>query len=139
MRHAFTLVEILIVVVILGILAAVIVPALAGATDDAAEATTQSELQKIRRALDVYMARWDGSPPPIAEGGTAASWGPLVSVDYLKSPPVNPWVGAANDQVIVHGTSADSAYQTTHAWVFNPSTGEIWAGGFDASDNPLPR
>ena len=52
--HAFTLVEILIVVVILGILAAIVVPSFLGAVDQAAIGTTQSELTKLRRAVEVF-------------------------------------------------------------------------------------
>jgi len=45
---AFTLVEILIVVIILGILAAIVIPQFTSATQDAKSAATYNELQKLR-------------------------------------------------------------------------------------------
>ena len=138
-HHAFTLVEILIVVVILGILAAVVVPSFLGAVEEASVGTTQSELHKLRRAIDVYQVRNGNGLPTIAAGD--GTWGPLISGNgaYLKEPPVNAYVGGSNQQVIVLGTAPDSAFQTDHAWVYNSSTGEIWAGGFDMNDQPLPH
>lgn len=138
-RRAFTLVEILIVVVILGILAAIIVPQFANATSEAASGTTASELEKLRRAVDVYQARWSNALPPIEEGN--GTWGPLVGGggEYLKEAPRNPYVGGANGRVVTLASEADSAFQTDYGWIFDPTTGRVWAGGFDADDRPLPR
>mgnify|MGYP000733876461 CR=1 FL=1 len=136
-RAGFTLIEILVVVVILGILAIVVVPQFANATEDAAQTTTLSELDKLRRAIEVYRAR-NGTMPLIPAG--SGTWGPLVGTgEYLRSGPVNPWVGGVNRNVIIHRSSPDTAFQTTHAWIYNPETGQIWAGGFDGQDNPFPR
>jgi len=138
-RHAFTLVEILIVVVILGILAAIVVPQFAGAVEDSAVTTTKSELQKLRRAIEVFEVRNENSLPDITAGD--GTWGELIvsTGAYLKEPPANPYVGGENAKVIVLGDAPDNAYQTAYAWIYNDATGEIWAGGFDADDEPLPR
>lgn len=137
--HAFTLVEILIVVVILGILAAIVVPSFLGAVDQAAIGTTQSELTKLRRAVDVFEVRNGNSIPAVTAGD--GTWGDLIASTgaYLKEAPVNPYVGGENQRVIAIGNAPDDAYQTSYAWIFNDATGEIWAGGFDANDQPLPR
>ncbi len=138
-RHAFTLVEILIVVVILGILAAIVVPQFVGAQEEAAIGTTTYELEKLRRAIDVYMARNDFEVPPVTAGD--GTWGPLTAGngEYLKGAPQNPYVGGVNSRVIIIGNAPDGAYQTTHAWIFDDTTGDVWAGSFDANDDPLPR
>lgn len=138
-RMGFTLVEILIVVVILGILAAIVVPQFANATEEAAAGTTVTELEKLRRALDVYMARWDNQLPEIEAGD--GTWGALVAStgEYLKSPPINPYVGGSNARVITLAGQADAAFQRDYGWVYDAGTGQIWAGGFNADDEPLPR
>ncbi len=135
--HGFTLVEILIVVVILGILAALVVPLMAGATQDAAVATAQTELNKVRRAVEVFMISNDNTLPAVVAGD--GTWGEIVSRAYLREAPINQYVGGANARVIAFGNAPDGAYQTTHGWIFDNATGEVWAGGFDGDDQPLPK
>jgi general secretion pathway protein G len=136
--RAFTLVEILIVVVILGILAAIVVPQFVGAVEDSAVTTTQTELEKLRRAMEVFQVRNENSLPSVSAGN--GTWGDLIAStgEYLKEAPSNPYVGGANARVIVIGNAPDGVYQTAHGWVYNDATGEVWAGGFDANDEPLP-
>lgn len=134
---AFTLVEILIVVVILGILAAIAFAGFTGATDDARQNTAYSELQKIRRHIGVYQARNSQLLPTVVIGD--GTWGEIVGSDYLYSAPTNPWVGGDNGKKIVFGAAPDPAYQTDHGWIFDPATGNVFAGSFDANDHPIPR
>jgi prepilin-type N-terminal cleavage/methylation domain-containing protein len=134
---AFTLVEILIVVVILGTLAAIAVMGFAGATSDAQASATASELQKIRRHIGVYQARNVQHLPSVTPGD--GTWGEIIGRDYLLSPPTNAWVGGANSRVIVFGSSPDTVYQSNYGWIYNPVTGDVYAGGFDSHDQPLPR
>lgn len=134
---AFTLVEILIVVVILGILATIAIMGFAGATSDAQASSTASELQKIRRHIGVFQARHIQQLPAVTAGD--GTWGEIIGRDYLLSPPTNAWVGGPNSRVIVFGTGPDSAFQTNYGWIYNPSTGDVYAGGFDDHDQPIPR
>ncbi len=136
-RRAFTLVEILIVVVILGVLAAIVVASMGRSTEEAAIGTTLHELHKLQRAVEVYQARHENLLPSVEAG--EGTWGELVGREYLKEAPLNPYVGGDNAKVIAISDTPDSEYQTTHGWVYSATTGEVWAGGFDADDNPLPR
>ena len=136
-RRAFTLVEILIVVVILGILAAIVVPQYAHATEDAATVTAIHDLQKLRRAIEVYKAKNANGLPSVTAG--KGTWGEIVSPNYLKRAPYNNWVGGANGSTIIIGNGPDAAYQKTHGWIYDDTTGEVWAGSFDAKDEPLPK
>jgi general secretion pathway protein G len=136
--RAFTLVEILIVVVILGILAAMVVPQFVNATVEAEQKSAYHEVQKLRRAIEVYQVRNANVLPDIEEGDR--TWGSLVldAGEYLKDAPVNPYVGD-NKGIIVFGNAPDGAYHTDYGWIYNPATGEVWAASFDANDTPYPK
>lgn len=135
---AFTLVEILIVVVILGILAAIATPQFAAATQDATRTATLDQLVKVRRAMAYYYYANGSRYPQVTAGD--GTWGELISASspYMRTPPVNNWV-SANGRVIALSASADTAYQSAHGWIYDPATGNIFAGSFDSSDNPFPR
>ncbi len=137
-ENAFTLVEILIVVVILGILAAVVTPQFATATDDSRMATAHHELTKLRRAIEIYQVRNANALPNVLAGD--GTWGELVLPgQYMSGPPGNSWVGGVNAGVIVIANAPDGAYQTTHGWIFDDTSGQVWAGSFDANDQPYDR
>jgi prepilin-type N-terminal cleavage/methylation domain-containing protein len=135
--HGFTLVEILIVVVILGILAAIVIGLFGSATTEAQREVTFSELQKLRRHVGVYQARNSQRLPAVTDGD--GTWGEIVGRDYLLSPPTNAWVGGANSRRVIIGTAPDTSYHTNYGWIFDASTGQVWAAGFSADDEALPR
>ena len=70
----FTLVELLIVVIILAILAAIIIPQFSGATDDAEQAAYDTNIANIRAAIDLYRQQHNEYPGAvIATGGTCVN------------------------------------------------------------------
>lgn len=94
----FTLIEILVVVVIIGILGAVIVPNLLGRPDQARITAAKSDIRNLSNALDIY--RLDNFVYPSTEQGLEA----LVSQPsgfpepknynpdgYVKNLPTDPW------------------------------------------------
>lgn len=141
-RGAFTLVEILIVVVILGILAAIVVPQFAGASTEAQINATYNELQKLRRTIGVWRVRNPDQAAPFLDGDGETGWGPIVgnAEEYLLSAPINSYIGGPNGKVIrIADEAADGAFHTDYGWKFNPRTWEVYAAGFDDADKPLPR
>lgn len=62
-RKGFTLIEILIVVVILGILAAIVIPQFTNAAQDANVSSAQSQLQTVRSQIELFRVQNDGALP----------------------------------------------------------------------------
>lgn len=101
------MVEILIVVVITGILAALVVPQFANATEEAGRTATIDSLTKIRRAIDVYYIRNGNLWPNIIEDNGQAAWGELMtntSNTYLREF-YNYWVPSSAARVVIFGTA----------------------------------
>ena len=84
LKRAFTLIEILIVVVILGILAAVVVPQFTNAADDANDAAVRSQLQTLRGQIELYRAQQFSDPDLIHNG-----WSELIDNNYIMVEPTN--------------------------------------------------
>ncbi|MBC7834378.1 MAG: prepilin-type N-terminal cleavage/methylation domain-containing protein [Phycisphaerales bacterium] len=135
MNRAFTLVEILIVVVILGILAAIVVPQFTNASEDAQVGNVETQLSTIRSQIELYRVRNNGTlPPALAAGGAqAAAWADLVGSDYMRAAPINPRV--SNGDVALSAASPPvGAAGDAAGWIFNATTGEITPGRFDETN-----
>ena len=109
-KKGFTLVEILIVVVILGILAAVVIPQFTNASTEAKENSLKSDLRTMRSQIELYKIRNSDTPP--------ATLAVLETDNYLREVPVNPFSGQAREGIAT-GVDVD--------WVYVAATGEITA------------
>jgi general secretion pathway protein G len=69
-QHGFTLIEIMVVVIILGILAAIVAPNVIGRIDDAQISKAKADLRNIESALKLY--RMDNFNYPTTEQGLQA-------------------------------------------------------------------
>lgn len=81
--RGFTLIEILIVVVILGILAAIVIPQFTNAAQDANESSARSQLQTMRSQIELYRVQNNGTAP-------ANPWTELIADGYIRAAPVWP-------------------------------------------------
>ena len=70
-QHGFTLVELLIVVIILAILAAIVVPQFSAATDDAKLSALDTNLANMRSSIDLYYQQHGKYPGDVTSIGTA--------------------------------------------------------------------
>jgi len=66
-RSGFTLIEVLIVIVVIAILAAIVVPRLLGAGREAREASLRAHLQEIRNAIGLFQAQMGDYPAGLAD------------------------------------------------------------------------
>ncbi len=81
MKAGFTLVEILIVVVILGILAAIVIPQFTEASTEAKTSSLCTDLQSVRSQIELYKIQHNDNLPGVANGthlGTAGFQGSLT-------------------------------------------------------------
>ena len=95
-QRGFSLIEIMVVVVILGILAALVVPKIINRPDEARVVKAKQDVMSIQRALDLY--KLDNGFYPSTDQGISAlvhqpNAGPTPNnwQSYLKSVPKDPW------------------------------------------------
>ena len=90
-RRGFTLIEILIVVVILGILAAIVIPQFTNASQEATASAIRSQLQTIRGQIELYRVRNAGNLPAGFTGADSSLLDPPGDqAPYLTQAPTLP-------------------------------------------------
>jgi general secretion pathway protein G len=130
-KRGFTLVEILIVVIILGILAAIVIPQFTNASSDARSSSVRSTLQTLRGQLELFKIQHGDVPPDAtmletvmagkthrADVATTVATGTLGP--YVQAFPTNPLNG--------YSTVVNAA-GTTAGWVYTVVGGQytVWA------------
>ena len=136
--RAFTLVEVLIVVIILGILASIVIPRFVSATDESRENALKMNLYRIRTQLQLYHTQHNDNWPTLAafedemtlssnaSGTTAAVGTPGFPFGpYLRALPNNPETGAST---VGNGAVGSSD------WYYDETV-----GGFYANDTAESR
>lgn len=127
-KRAFTLIEILIVVVILGILAAIVIPQFTDASQQAQDASVRSQLQTLRAQIELYRVKNGGTDPALI----ASQWAPMTNANppYLQGAPKNPLRN--------NGTTVAAAVGAGVAWVWRPRgaglPNDLYAAATDAAE-----
>jgi general secretion pathway protein G len=137
--RGFTLVEILIVVIILGILAAIVIPQFTNASTQARQSNLSTQVQSLQQAISLYnlqhsatatsplnlVSGWtqlteytDINGNVSATGSTTFAYGP-----YINSIPVNPLTATANASTVAANPTSSPG------WVYVSGTGKFYATG----------
>jgi prepilin-type N-terminal cleavage/methylation domain-containing protein len=109
----FTLIELLIVIVVLGILAAVVVFALGGVTSKSAKASCAADAKTLETAIAAYQAQTGLTPTANVDtqatsAAAANSLDPTAGTDYLRS-----WPNNSTHYYIGIGMTGTSPFATT--------------------------
>jgi general secretion pathway protein G len=126
-------VELLVVVVVLGILAAIVIPQYGSSTEGARVASMSALLRTLREQFEIYKiqhdnqyprldALWDSVTQTSDAAGNPDPDGTLGP--YLMQPPRNPYTLGTNIVAMGSGSARDG-------WEYDEGTGAIVAVGFD--------
>ena len=145
--NAFSLLELVILVMILGIIAAIAIPRMSRGSAGAQEAALKANLRVLRDAIDRYAAEHDGKFPAILTALTkytdaAGAVSDTKTSTYIYGPyihrippcPTGPrigetgWAAAGTDPPTVVSNTP------TVGWLYDPATGGVWVNDVNHLD-----
>ena len=115
-RSGFSLVELVVVVLIMGILAAVAAPRMFDKMSEAKQSSTKQSLSVVRSAIELYKLETGNYPADPSANLITYLKGPFPTCEVLDS-------GNANVKVLA--TDPLAATADTESWIYNKTTGEF--------------
>ena len=134
-QKGFTLVEILIVVVILGILAAIVIPQFTDASAQANTSRLNTDLQTLRSQIELYKIQHNGLTPVTTDNAAfAACLTSKTDIDgtinasgaygpYMQAIPTNPY----NNSSTIRFDGAAAPADANDGWRYETTTGFVEA------------
>lgn len=138
MKRGFSIAELMIVVAIIGILAAIVVPHFQGRATEAKTAAAKSNLRILRSAIELYAAQHSGVAPGYpndnaVQNPTYAFF--LLQMTetnrYLSQMPRNPFNDIKTINMLGNGEQFSAEATGAFGWVYKAATKEIrldWPG-----------
>lgn len=110
-QAGFTLIELVVVIVVLGILAAVAIPKLFSVTKEAEIASVNTMVSNLESAMSIYVSK------QFTQGGAIAIHNPF---DDLSNVPAN-YVGVLDPVTVANTANGKWAYRPSGNWImYNP-------------------
>jgi len=130
-KLAFSLVELMIVVAVIGIVAAMVIPKVTNYSQEAKEAAAKENLHTLRAAIELYASKHDGIPPgyinndPIAYSVPLGTYArdQLLNEHCLRQIPRNPFNDKAT--ILCIRTNFEFPITGNYGYVYKPSTKTI--------------
>jgi general secretion pathway protein G len=125
-RNGFTLIELVVVVMIIGIIAAIVAPKMVSLTGTATDNAARQTLTVLRSAIDTYGSQNNGSFPSGTSTAVQTALLPYLRTGTFPKCPVG---AAANNgiTVVTAGTelSGNADASPTNGWKYDSTSGEI--------------
>ncbi len=161
-KRGFTLVEILIVVTLLGVLAAIVIPTIANSATSARQTTLAMNIALLRRFIPVYQSQHFELSPGYPNGDRSAAPTEAAFVaqatmastkygetaprgtpgypcgPYLSKIPANPFNRLDTILVLGPGEAFPAAPDGSYGWIYLATTGEIRPGNSGADGMGRP-
>ena len=150
--RGFTLIEILIVVMLLGVLAAIAVPAMNTYGKTARQSTLVSNVHTLRGQIQAYRIQHGDELPDLAAASAGGNhFKPLTDITiyngqdrgpYLTSVPVNSLTdGSTVKNAVSFGAGGlpDPVPGADYIYDFTGNTGGIWGTSDSAAGTPVPQ
>jgi prepilin-type N-terminal cleavage/methylation domain-containing protein len=159
---AFTLIEILVVVVLLGILAIVVLPLVAGSSISAKESALAHDLQMLRRFVLIYKTHHLEVGPGYPNGDTTQAPTEQAFIDqmtmasnpdgqtaavgtpgfergpYMMKIPGNPLNDLNTVQMLGDADAFPANADNSHGWIYKAATSEVRSDSIGTNDSGTP-
>jgi general secretion pathway protein G len=137
-KRGFSIVELMIVVAVLGILAAIVVPQFQSHVTQAKEAVAKDSLRILRSGIELYAAQHGGIPPGYEDDdpGTIPNSSTfheqlVLEGKYVSKMPENPFNQLSSVLVLANGGTFPGAATGKYGWIYQPAISTIrldWPG-----------
>jgi general secretion pathway protein G len=133
-RRGFTLVEVLIVVVLMAILAAVVIPTVSDGTTQAKKGAIASDLRILRSQIELYKQQHTSQTPTRLDlltqktnlAGQAGTTAAFTLGPYIREIPVNPYTGSAKVTAAATNPPTAASGAADAGWFYHAASGGIW-------------
>ncbi len=146
-RNAFTLIEVLIVVIIMAVLAATIIPQFSSSTNDAKSSSLKFNLHTIRSQIEMYKVHHLGAYPKFdkfadqmtkvtdSSGNTTGDATTLIYGPYIQGEvPANPFNGSKTLVAVATAGAVPAAVVSGGAgWQYDESNGGFYPNNSEYS------